>query len=242
MLHNSPNGSESNQTGWLRVVVRTARRYAVPLAFILTLMGIVSRLAAIEREASSAVEWLSRRRLLAEPLTVEVKGGRRQEAIWQVKPGELDHPASDIPTILRSGQPVGQFEIYHAAGDQRIRDYLPNFLLAQGAAPTTVTASVIKRDGTQNDLVVLNVEDAVVSLHSDHLHSILILDATGDVIAKTPYPAESLVNAASVSNAYSAFRLTGSMTESTSSQTTPITFCNDFRAWRPYGIPLCVGD
>lgn len=204
-------------------------RASLLLSLGVGLVEVATKYDSLDHLVGSIGNWWQQRRLLSEPLAVEVKEGREIEAAWEQDPSTPPLPDSDIVTILRSGQPITELELYHSVGDQRLKDYPYNKFLAEGMAPTAVQSYVARLTARGDEFVILDVEDKIVGAHSDHLHSILIYDGTGKLVTKTPYPSESLVDKKYLTSNFSAFRTSGSMLDHVSNTSTPITFCNSFR-------------
>jgi hypothetical protein len=179
----------------------------------------------------------SAQRELNEALTVEVKTDRRATGAWQKSEAMFDG-LSDVVTVLKSGQPAKRLEIYHTAEDQRFNDYPTTTALAKTALPTNVAYEVLPLDSPSRPIAILTVTNQLHSLHDDKQVSVLLIDGSGSLVAKTPYPSESLVTGSSVTNPYSAFRTSGVMFDAVSKNRQDITFCNDFQVVRRNGEVL----
>lgn len=207
-----------------------------PIALLVTAVGAISAVLGLWPGWKANLEQWRQNENLKGKLTVEVKKGLR------TKPGWTDDLSpqgdrSDVVTLLNRGQPVRSLALNDLAEDQRFKDYPPTMPLTMVPIPTHVDYQVAALGGSTESEVILTVTNEVYGLHPDELVSVLIYDATGKLVARTPYPREVLVKGESVYNPYSAFRTTGSLYDEVSRTPIPVTYSNDFDLITVDGVP-----
>jgi hypothetical protein len=163
---------------------------------------------------------------LRRPVSVEIKKDRRQAGVWE----NDDDPTkgkSDVVTIFLDRQPVKSFEFYQNAKDQRFKDYPGTFPLADFYIPTEAAAFVIDLDDDGASEIVIKLSNQLYSLHHDQQVNLLVYNAVGELLARTPYPREIPGLAPQVLAPYSAYKTTAAVREELSGVIQSATFAND---------------
>jgi hypothetical protein len=164
---------------------------------------------------------------LRKPVAVELKSDRQTAAEWEEN---LDPTIgkSDVVTILSDRQPVKTIEIYHTAKDQRFKNYPATSSLADFFIPTTAEYQITDLDGDGANEIVITLKNQLYSLHHDMQVNVLIYNASGELLARTPYPQAMPGLKIQTLNPYSAYRTTVAMKDKISGKTESSTFANDF--------------